>query len=210
MIISHQLKYVYIGIPRTGSKSMNRWLMDHFHGEWFGAHHDWQVPDEAKHYFIFTLVRNPYDREMSAWYFVPWSAPEDRKPLPIDQYAELMQQTVPYKDGEVKIEGHETPEVRMNQKHYVDRAGVSKVLYFEHLPDCLKELPFVDKDNLPPFPHMPERGSRPEGSFFDHFKRKEDEEAVWAYASDDFEAFGYKRYDAGGPAASESRGVAIS
>lgn len=59
MIISHQLKYVYIGIPRTGSKSMNRWLMDHFHGEWFGAHHDWQVPDEAKHYLTSVLVKLP-------------------------------------------------------------------------------------------------------------------------------------------------------
>lgn len=27
MIISHTYKYFYIGIPRTGSKSMNRWLM---------------------------------------------------------------------------------------------------------------------------------------------------------------------------------------
>jgi hypothetical protein len=35
MIVSRTLRYVYIGIPRTGSKSMNRWLMDNFAGNFF-------------------------------------------------------------------------------------------------------------------------------------------------------------------------------
>jgi hypothetical protein len=199
MVISHVLKYVYIGIPRTGSKSMNRWLMDHFQGEWVGEHHQWQVPEEAKDYLIFTLVRNPYDREMSAWYFIPWSAPEDRAPMPLDQFAEGMKQTAKYRDGTTVIEGHETPEVRMNQANYVKRAGVTQVLHFERLPECLKALPFVDPANMPPFPHRPERGVRPMGGFFDHFKQKEDEEGVWEYAREDFETFGYQRYDSGGP-----------
>ncbi|MCX6017647.1 MAG: sulfotransferase family 2 domain-containing protein [Chloroflexi bacterium] len=194
MIISHALRYVYIGIPRTGSKSMNRWLLDHFQGEWFGEHHAWNVPAEARDYFIFTIVRNPYDREMSAWHFIPWSAPEDRTPLPVSEFAAGMRGTAKYKDGTTIIEGHETPEVRMNQANYVARAGVKHVLHFERLPHCLTELPFVVPNAVPPFPHRPERGVRPPGGFFDHFKNPEDEAAVWAYADDDFAAFGYRRY----------------
>ena len=59
MIISRVLRYVDIGIPRTGSKSMNRWLMAPCRGEWFGEHHAWRVPDFATRSLIFTIVRNP-------------------------------------------------------------------------------------------------------------------------------------------------------
>ena len=173
--------------------------MDHYEGEWVGEHHQWQVPEEAKGYLVFTLVRNPYDREMSAWYFIPWSAPEDRAPMPVEDFAEGMRQTAKYRDGTVVIEGHETPEVRMNQANYVKRADVKKILHFERLPECLKELPFIDPNNMAPFPHKEERGVRPKGGFFEHFRSAEDEAGVWAYANEDFEAFGYRRYDSGGP-----------
>ena len=201
MIISHTLKYVYIGIPRTGSKSMNRWLMDHFEGEWHGYHHQWQVPKEAKDYLIFTLVRNPYEREVSGWFHIPWSAPEAEPIPPTSMFSAGMRETIPLKDGTVKIEDHNVPEVRMNQKHYVEKAGVSLVLHFEQLPACLKQLPFVDQDDMPPFPHKAERGHRPPGNFFDHFTM-DDEQLVWAYSAEDFEAFGYRRFDCGPPSLS--------
>ncbi len=196
MIISHALKYVYIGIPRTGSKSMNRWLLDYYQGEWYGEHHGWKVPDEARDYTRFTIVRNPYEREISAWYFVPWGAETVSPPPPANQFAELFRGTIALRDGNVRIESHETPEVRMNQFHFVRKSGVSLVLHFEHLPHCLKDLPFVDKNHVPPFPHKEERGVRPPGTFFDHFNA-DAEKAVWEYASDDFEAFGYHRYESG-------------
>ena len=81
----------------------------------------------------------------------------------------------------------------------MERAGVSLVLYFERLPDCLEELPFVDPHNVPPFPHHPEWGTRPSGNFFDFFRGTDDEQAFWAYAAEDFEAFEYHRFDCGPP-----------
>ena len=197
MIISHTLKYVYIGIPRTGSKSMNRWLMDHFEGQWFDHHHQWQVPEEAKDYLKFTIVRNPYEREVSVWYFAPWSAEKIGPSKPKSFFAEKMRQSIPLKDGTVKTDGN-VPEAGMNQKHFAEKAGVPLVLYFERLPDCLRDLPFVNKDRIPPFPHIEERGRRPAGNFFDHFTM-EDEKLVWEYAAEDFEAFGYQRFECGLP-----------
>lgn len=201
MIICHALKYVYIGIPRTGSKSMNRWLMDHFQGEWVGFHHQWQVPAEARDYLIFTLVRNPYERAMSGWFAIPWSVESPEPPQPTGHFATEMHKSIPLKDGTVTIQAHNVPEVGMNQAHYVMKAGVSRVLHFERLPACLKELPFVDPDNLPPFPHEEERGVRPPGDFFDHFTL-EDEALIWEYAAEDFAAFGYRRLDCGLPVSS--------
>lgn len=194
MIISHTHRYVYIGIPRTGSKSMNRWLMDHFDGTWVDFHHSWRVPTEAQDYLIFTIVRNPYQKAKSGWFHIPWSAENPDPIQPTEQFAAEMAQTIPLKDGGVTIPSHNVPEVGMNQAHYVKKAGVKLVLYFERLPACLRVLSFVDPDNLPSFPHKEERGPRIAGTFFDHFHSPEDEATVWAYADDDFAKFGYERY----------------
>lgn len=55
---------------------------------------------------------------------------------------------------------------------------------------------------LPPytrFPHHPERGIRPPGNFFDLFRGTDEELVVWAYAAEDFVAFGYRRFECGLP-----------
>lgn len=151
------------------------------------------MPEVARDYLTFTVVRNPYEREMSAYHFVPWSATEVKPPLTLSDWRAGMRETIPLRDGTRTIPEHEVPEVRMNQYHYVQKAGVSLALHFEQLPDCLKELPFVDADTMPPFPHMPEKGIRPPGNFFDHFAM-EDEQLVWDYAAEDFTVFGYQRF----------------
>lgn len=197
MIISHHFRYVYVGIPRTGSKSMNRWLMDHYAGEWVGTHHQWQVPSEAQDYLVFTLVRNPYERAVSGWFHIPWIDPPKDRPLPISFFAEeaqkLLDAQTAQRTGAVQTERQPT-----NQCEFVEWAGVSLVLYHEALPECLAALPFVDPAQPAPFPRIEEAGPRPPGTFFDIF-RPEDERWVWELYGEDFEAFGYRRHDSGGP-----------
>ncbi len=207
MIISHTLRYVYIGIPRTASKSMNTWLVKNYAGESFGYHHQWQVPEEVKDYLIFTIVRNPYERVISGHFHVPWGEVEasqsvrEQKAPPTkaaEPFAYQLSQAGLWGDGTVKVEGGDVPEVAMNQWSFVQKAGVSFILYFEKLPGGLQDLPFVEGANIPPFPHHLERGIRPPGNFFD-FKDNEEEEVLWTYASADFETFGYKRFKCGLP-----------
>ncbi len=218
MIISHTHKYVYIGIPRNASKSMNNWLVEYFDGQWYGGHHDYDVPEEAADYLIFTIVRNPYDRATGGHFAVCWDdqgvteqelgpcrSEKERlrksrailKTREKQQQKEMPQQSAIPLEERIRdavlrneSEGHD-----INQKRFIDRARVKLVLYFERLPECLIELPFVDPDNVPPFPHHPERGIRPPGSFFDHFRGTDEEQMVWAYAAEDFDAFGYRRFD---------------
>ncbi len=222
MIISDKHKYVYIGIPRTGSKSMNHWLCEYFEGQWRGGHHDHSVPEEAAHYLVFTLVRNPYDRHVSGHFAVTWDdqAPKNHELEPYSseqerlrkfraflkakekqQQREMPQQsTVPLdqriRDVMLKNEGEGN---EINQKLFVDLARVNLVLYFERLPKCLGQLPFVDPSNVPPFPHHAERGIRPSGNFFDFFRDTDEEKVAWAYAAADFEALGFRRFDCGLP-----------
>ena len=189
MHISHKHKFIYIGIPRTGSKSMFQWLKDNYASENLAGHHDWQVPPEFRHYLVFTIVRNPYERATSGWFFEPVIKSPHDPPKP-KTLAESLRPLIPLKDAG----GNE-----MNQASFVRRARVDLVLYFERLPQALADLPFVDKTNIPPFPHNNAGGCRPaQGSFFHHFTA-EDEKLVWQYAAEDFAAFGYRRFDPGLP-----------
>src|SRR4051812_1389927 len=186
MIISRTKKYVYIGIPRTGSKSMCRWLMDHYEGQWVGGHHEWKIPDDCRDFLVFTVIRNPYEVQVSGWFFDPVIKNANAPPKP-KTYAEQCRQWVA------------PPDWPGGQKGFVERSGATQILFFEHLPECLRELPFVDAANVPPFPHLNAGGSRPAGTFFD-LMQPDDEPIVWEHAREDFEYFGYRRYSCGGPA----------
>jgi hypothetical protein len=220
MIISDTFKYVYIGIPRTGSKSMNHWLIEYFDGQWHGGHHQYEVPETPADYLVFTVVRNPYDRRVSGHFAVTWDdqGPKEHEFGPYSSEQERLRMfrailetrekqerdlpqpsSAPLEDRvRDAVRANEAEGHGINQKRFVDRGGVKLVLYFERLPECLGELPFVDGANMPPFPHHPERGTRPRGDFFGFFPREE-EEVVWAKDAEDFEAFGYRRFDCGLP-----------
>jgi hypothetical protein len=186
MIISHSLRYVYIGIPRTGSKSMCRWLMDHYQGKWVGGHHDWKVPAECEGYRVFTVVRNPYEIQASGWFFEP-VIKDPNAPPKAKTYAEA---------GRNWIRPTDQP---VSQKEFIEWAGVQQILFFEHLPNCLNELPFVNSAHVPPFPHLNAGGYRPPGTFFD-LMSPGDEQLVWDGCREDFEFLGYARHNCGGPA----------
>ncbi len=203
MIISHEHRYVYIGIPRNASKSVSEWLAEHYKGEWHGFHHQWQVPEEARDYLIFTVVRNPYERSASGSFALLWGGetPDpakrvaSKKPEPSSQpLEERLREAKLIGNATKTYEGNSVPENAMNQSHWINKAGISLVLYFERLPQCLGDLPFVDSSNMPPLGCALEKGIRPAGSFFDHFS-DEDEQCTWAYGAEDFDTLGYRRYE---------------
>ncbi len=222
MIVSDVHRYIYIGIPRTGSKSMNHWLSEYFDGRNLGGHHDYLVPAEFADHLVFTIVRNPYDRRTSGHFAVTW---DDQAPTEeelagcsdgqerLRRFREVLKSRERQRQREMPEQSEvplgqrlreaalakEGKEKLVNQKQFVDRAGVKLVLCFERLPACLTALPFVDADEVPPFPHHPERGIRPPGDFFEFFKGTDEEQVVWACAAEDFEAFGYRRHQSGLP-----------
>ena len=182
MIVSEALRYVYIAIPRTGSKSMCKWLVDRYRGQWHGGHHGWRVPGEYRDFHVFTVVRNPYEVQASGWFFTPVIDPPEKP----ETYAEACR-------------GWERPSDQpVGQKEFIEWAGVSQVLYFEHMPRCLVELPFVSPTDVPPFPHLNAGGCRPPGDFFE-IMAEGDERLVWEGSRQDFEFLGYERYDTGPP-----------
>jgi hypothetical protein len=73
VIISHEHRYVFIELPRTGSSTINHELRRNYGGEWMlGKHSTYQdflrvaTPDERT-YFAFAGIRNPLDVTVSRY-----------------------------------------------------------------------------------------------------------------------------------------------
>lgn len=65
MIVSHELKYVFIAAQKTGSSTLKVLLEESFKGEYLAPHHSTVIPKECRSYYVFSSVRNPYDRMKS-------------------------------------------------------------------------------------------------------------------------------------------------
>ena len=80
---------------------------------------------------------------------------------------------------------------------------MSLALYYERLPQCLGELPFVDPADIPQFPRW-NASPRPLGrNFLDVFPM-DDEKLVWDHFAGDFEMLGYERFNCGLPEGSNN------
>jgi len=224
ILVSDRYRYVYVAIPRTASKSVNHWLLDHYPGRSHGGYHQMDVPEEARDYLVFTIVRNPYDLWVSYRFHVPWGdsgvtvTEEEMGPCGSDRERRARKMEILETKTETRPRPLTPPTISLEERiakartdthggnlqmQQIRRAGVNLVLYYERLPDCLAELPFVDGGDLPPLPHHPERGVRPAGDFFDIFPAEE-EQVVWAAACEDFSVFHYCRGEPGLPVGAPS------
>ena len=74
MIISHKHRYVFMELPHTGTRAINRELMEMYEGERILSHHSnlydflrVASKDESS-YFKFSAIRNPLDLTVSQFY----------------------------------------------------------------------------------------------------------------------------------------------
>lgn len=67
MIANHEKRWLYIGIPRTGSTALHSHLQA-LGGVELGEQHDVNVPDELRGYTLFGTAMNPFRRAVSLFY----------------------------------------------------------------------------------------------------------------------------------------------
>jgi chondroitin 4-sulfotransferase 11 len=75
-MVNHEYKFVFLHIPKTAGMSIGQTLFD-LTGvdeiyEGFRIHHDDLTEDILKEYYVFTFVRNPWDRFYSQYKFREW------------------------------------------------------------------------------------------------------------------------------------------
>jgi hypothetical protein len=187
MIVSERYKYIYVAILKTGSSSMRGWLSLHFVGKGVPGvrYHSWDIPREYREYFKFTVVRNPYDRMMSSYFFGKERWERGLPPPP------------PLKLGMTPVEHIQTimnidwTSAWMSQAQYVDEIKANAVLKLEEIPDALKILPFINM-TVPPFPHRRRTPEKPKGSPVE-ILGEEWATLVGEYEAATFERYGYER-----------------
>lgn len=136
--------FVYLAMSRTASQTMTHHFLPIYGGELLEPYHRQTVPQEHVNKLTFTIVRNPYDRMVSLWYYTCRIKPlEDRF---------RMSDIGPGGFAEWCYENASSgcPQF-LNQTEFLSKARVDLVLRFEDLPKCLTKLPFVDSnDDMPP------------------------------------------------------------
>lgn len=75
-MVDHKNKWVFLHIPKCAGTSIGVTLNKHYDLLWnydgFKIHHDDLTQKILKEYFVFTIVRNPWDRLYSQYKFRPW------------------------------------------------------------------------------------------------------------------------------------------
>lgn len=210
MIISEEdYRYVYVGIPKTGSTSMQHWLMDHHKGYEHGSHHSWEVPKDilkAGDYQIFTVVRDPYHWCFSKWWWNCMCGRDNGGSFELGiTFIDFIEQVMKYRDnGGDPVSPRE---MHMTQTEYYRRSHCDTFLRYEQwiLPNAafgngvayqeLPKLPWLETspdDCLRKFPHQKELQKLDNVTFWKWFAEGSDEmNIVWEYCGEDFETFDY-------------------
>ena len=184
MIISGKHNYVNIGIPKTASVSMRKWLLRHCAGRDAGAHHGWDWPKYAHsdNPLVFAVVRNPYARCYSLWKWETHTALSGgiqiEPACPFDRFLEML------------IAHNREPHIYMNQADYIEAGNITCLPRLENLRQELKQLPFGG-DVINMFPHLNANSgiNKP----LKHYYTKQTEALVWEYCQKEFGMLGYER-----------------
>ena len=69
MFVSHEHKFMFVGVPRTGSTSMYSAFREALPKAWYHGKHEAWVDNQTKDYEIVAFVRDPYEREVSHYLY---------------------------------------------------------------------------------------------------------------------------------------------
>lgn len=173
MLVSDANKILYCAIPRTGSKSMYRWLMPNYGCVAIGERHDAHYFQRWKDYTRIIVVRNPFDRARSMWQREAKALKDPFEAFIKRVYINMMEGDVP----------------SLSQAEYVRRFKPTHILRLERLNECVECLPFFNKSLGYP-EHCIHRKAGPEYPL-----TAGDRQLVREIYAEDFQTLGYDPWD---------------
>ncbi len=204
MIISHEHQYVFVEIAKNACQSVRKLLITHCGGLHFNAHGN-EIPVECKDYTTFCIIRNPYARFISLYYFI-LKYPEHRchpvaSKLSLEEFAHWMadvnlEPSLTHTDDEIKAGFQSSNDDPFKGRDINQGAFIRHLLpnilmlHLDYLRAELEFLPFI--------------GSKVEyleriniGSIQDwrSLITPKIEKYVYQWAKDDFDLMGFQRLD---------------
>jgi len=143
MIISDIYKYIYIAIPKTGTRSIYHILRKYYEGQLHNDHGT-IIPITKRAYFTFTSIRNPYDRACSAYcstcdiktdqYRYKRIFKEQGLPNTFKSYLTLLSK------------GQGMIDTSYPQQRWFNNNRIDYIIRMEKFEDDIRCLPFIDHD----------------------------------------------------------------
>jgi hypothetical protein len=184
MIICTDPEFVFVAMPRTASRSMNRWLLDRFpKAAYSGDHHETDIPNHARGFFRFAVVRNPFSLHLSHYLY---RKSRDQNNMHGWCRSRSFLEYLRWISNPLAspIQSKEPP-----QSVTMARVEPDVVLRYESLTGGLESLPFVD--TVENFPHR--YGNR-EYDLAEHYADDRCRQLVMAFAGGDFIEYNYPFY----------------
>ena len=139
MRVSNVQRFVFVNSPRAGSHSLHNLIDTHWGGFTVSPeHHETYAncPEEYRNWFSWTVVRDPYERAVSAW------LKDQEHKRPALSLTEFLQEWIAHAErardeGPTSIYRYALPQLERAE-------GVGLVLRLEDLPGGFSRLPWVD------------------------------------------------------------------
>jgi len=184
-------KSIYIHIPKTAGISIQQYGIDNNININVIGHHSpaKDIINRYKDYFLFTFVRNPYDRFMSSYYFYK-DAPVGTKVIRDD-----IQQYKTFKDFCLNFQSfkHKTDIQFYNQTHFIldnnDNLIVDFVGRFEDIASGWEEICKIGGWEHKKLPHK----NKTEHLYWEDEYNDDMKEIVFNLFTNDFKYFNYKK-----------------
>jgi len=85
MVVSKKHKIVFVAIPKTATRSVYQYFYSNLGGH-IVKEHLTTIPSQFENYYSFLIVRNPYDRVISAWWSTMKRGFHSKKYIKITQH----------------------------------------------------------------------------------------------------------------------------
>jgi len=189
MIVNTKEKYLFSALPRTGGGSIRSMLLCYTGSVKIGYSHQTFIPEKYKNYYRFCIIRNPYQRLLSLWW---WCCMCDKHPygkgnnLKMTFYAFLDRVNV---NKNKRDYGFENVCYWENQYNFISIFKPHLILKLESIEIDLQKLPFGSKHKLSKG-HV----TQDKRKFWKKYYAKSTLRLANKHSEKDFETYGYKRY----------------
>jgi len=138
-VISDQCRFVYFGIPKTGTNSVASILRSSFGGRAIGGYHTASV-SVPPGYLAWATVRNPWTRLLSWWHAWTHSPRAPKDPVQGCTFLAFIAFLTDNREGDDLPKN--AKHMRSPQQQFIAVQPCSRIVRLEHLAEDFASLPF--------------------------------------------------------------------
>lgn len=196
-ILNGKYNLTFVHIPKTAGTSISKWVKEKDSSLTFLYDHpfyeDIREHEQIKN-FSFTVVRNPWDRFVSLYFWLsgPESSKEEISPEKFKELTKLVRENFPTFESFVE----EFPKMKQSKYNFESitpqnrwiTPGVDLILRYENLEEDFKKIRDIFNDHTSPLPHRYKTKHDHYRSYYNDHTRK----LIAKFFEEDIDLFKYQ------------------